>query len=177
LVTPICVQYGVSSELVHETKATPIRVLFLGDFPKGASDLSFQGDVRDLLLKMITAMKLKPEEFALSTIVKHHKVPDGKMKELGRESLPLVLHEIHYYRPQIVVTLGAFATSVILGTEDRLSSIHGEYFERETVSDLGTKHAYQIMPIFHPEFLLINPNMKKTTWTDLQKAMKILGLL
>jgi DNA polymerase len=177
LLKPIGQQIGQSLDLVHELKNSPIKVLFVGDFSKGSMNQCFQGEVREMLLKMISAMKLGPTDFALTTLVKQSKFPEGKLKELGRESLQLIQHEILYYKPQFVISLGAFSTTLLLGTEERLSSIHGEFFEREIQSVDGIKHTYQIMPIFHPEFLLINPNMKKTTWVDLQKVMKILGHL
>jgi uracil-DNA glycosylase family 4 len=177
LLKPVGQQLGQSLDLVHELKNPPIQVLFVGDFSKGNLEQCFQGEVREMLLKMISAMKLNPSDFALTTLVKQSKFPEGRLKELGRESLPLIQHEIMYYKPQFVISLGAFPTTLLLGTEERLSSIHGEFFEREIHSADGIKHTYQIMPIFHPEFLLINPNMKKTTWVDLQKVMKILGHL
>jgi uracil-DNA glycosylase family 4 len=177
LLKPVGQEIGQSLDLVYELKDSPLKVLFVGDYSKGSHEQCFQGEVREMLLKMISAMKLGPSDFALTTLVKQSKFPEGKLKELGRESLALLHHEILFYKPQYVISLGAFATTLLLGTEERLSSIHGEFFERDVQASNGIKHTYQIMPIFHPEFLLINPNMKKTTWVDLQKVMKNLGHL
>ena len=34
-----------------------------------------------------------------------------------------------------------------------------------------------MVPIFHPDFLKINPKMKRTAWDDLQKVMRMIGKL
>lgn len=180
LLKPIAQEFETDDIIVHELKESPIKVLWVGDYPrevKGQDQgLTFKGDVRDLLLKMIKAMKLEDKDFALSLVVKVRGFKESKAKDLGRESLSMIQQEIMYYQPQIVMCMGAFATSLLLATDERLSNLHGQMFERELTTASGIKHRYQIMPIFHPEFLLINPNMKKTTWDDLQKAMKTLGL-
>lgn len=154
----------VAAELVNKT------VLFLGD------SFSPEQSKEDLLGKMIAAMKLQPSEFvrfpfneALEEISRleenlHHPSPETK------EIFELLLK----IKPGIIVTLGATITNVLLGRREKLSGIHGQFLDK-TISYNGQTHTFTFMPLFHPDFLLINPNMKRTAWIDLQKVMERVG--
>jgi DNA polymerase len=72
--------------------------------------------------------------------------------------------------PMYVVSLGAVSTNILLNSKEKMSAIHGNFFNLH-----ANTWNYQMMPIFHPDFLLINPNMKRTAWMDLQKLMQLLG--
>ena len=73
-------------------------------------------------------------------------------------------------RPKVVVSLGATVTNILLGKREKLSTIHGQFFEKRQ-----GECNFSLMPIFHPDFLIINPNMKRTAWIDLQKVMERIG--
>lgn len=144
-------------------------VLFVGDsFVEGSGD--------DLLGKMIVAMKLRPGEF--------NRVPfNEKLEDVNDLAQNLIgpsvetvelLEQIKKFKPNIVVSLGATVTNILLGKREKLSGIHGQFFEK-TLSLNNESYTYQLMPIFHPDFLVINPNMKRTAWIDLQKVMERVG--
>lgn len=78
-----------------------------------------------------------------------------------------------FYQPEVIITLGAKATSKILKSNDRLSLVHGQFFTRK----IGEQISIQIVPLFHPSIIENNQNMKKTAWTDMQKIMKHLKKL
>lgn len=140
------------------------EVLFLGD--------SFNGQGDDLLGKMISAMKLSGDEFYrypmdeelddVADLAKNLEDPSPATKKL----LNIILEK----RPKMVVSLGATVTNILLGKREKLSTIHGQFFEKREGPCV-----YSLMPIFHPDFLIINPNMKRTAWIDLQKVMEHIG--
>lgn len=144
-------------------------VLFVGD--------SFvEGSGEDLLGKMIIAMKLRPGEF--NRVAFNEKLEDvndlaQNLTEPSAETVEL-LEQIKKFKPNIVVSLGATVTNILLGKREKLSGIHGQFFDK-TLSLNNESYSYQIMPIFHPDFLVINPNMKRTAWIDLQKVMERVG--
>jgi len=118
----------------------------------------FEGDngaSKELLNKMIQAMKLNPQEFKI--------IEEGKPEE--------IVDQILAEKPSVVVTLGAYASNLMLGGQERLSKIHGNFFPRSFSDNFHT----QIVPLFHPSFLLINPGMKKSAWMDMQKIMDFIG--
>lgn len=144
-------------------------VLFVGDsFVEGSGD--------DLLGKMIVAMKLRPGEF--NRVPFNEKLEDVNdlAKNLIEPSVETVelLEQIKKFKPNIVVSLGATVTNILLGKREKLSGIHGQFFDK-TLSLDNDSYTYQVMPIFHPDFLVINPNMKRTAWIDLQKVMERVG--
>jgi len=70
-------------------------------------------------------------------------------------------------RPQIICALGAFAVQTLLQTEERISRLRGRFHR---FGDL------QVMPTYHPAFLLRNPQYKRAVWEDMQLVQGALGL-
>jgi len=133
----------------ERTQDSLCDVLFLGD--------TFNGSGEDLLHKMIVAMHLGQDKVV--------RVPFDESVDTRQE----LLGSISINRPKVVVSLGAIVTNILLEKKEKLSSIHGQLIPEET-----SHWKYLMMPLFHPEFLLINPNMKRTAWNDLQKIMELL---
>ena len=173
------VRKGFTPAMLKE-KGTDI--LFLGSYPKEgteSSSCSFNKVERELLEKMAGAMRLK-NGFAISRSLK---LPvEGKSNDLfevvekeevenQEEWLKLFLEEVELFKPQFVISLGAVPTNLLLQKRERLSQVHGKFFPRGFKLSSGMTHNVLICPIFHPEFLLINPNMKRTAWMDLKKVM------
>ena len=164
-VTPVAAEM-ISKPAQKVSEGFDKLVLFVGD------TFNTDSGADDLLGKMITAMKLKPQEFErfafnealdeINDLEQNLKSPDSATAEL--------FATITKVKPQIVVSLGATVTNVLLGRREKLSGIHGQFIEKTIDS-----HHFAMMPLFHPDFLLINPNMKRTAWIDLQKVMERVG--
>lgn len=123
--------------------------------------LGFPLKTAEFFERMIMAMKFDPEEVIV------YPVEEGE-RDIAHEVINVAL----YFRPEVVITLGAKASQKILKGKDRLSVIHGQFFGREIEG-----MAFQIVPLFHPTIIETNQNMKKTAWTDMQKIMKFLKKL
>jgi hypothetical protein len=140
------------------------KVLFVGD--------TYNGSEEDLLGKMIIAMKLGQDEFVrlqldndllnISDVEKNQENPDISYIKL--------IDSIETHAPLFVISLGAVVTNLLVGKKEKMSGIHGKFFKLKANS-----FEFQLMPLFHPDFLLINPNMKRTAWIDLQNIMQSLG--
>jgi len=137
-----------------------IEVLFLcSEFNSGE-----ENPERVILEKMATAMKLRPGEyevrdFSNNSLENEQNILKSEVKALIKD-----------LRPKVVVTFGAAMTNFILDKQERLSKIHGKFFP-----NIFEGHQVQIVPVFHPGFLIINPNMKRSAWVDLQKVMDFIG--
>lgn len=116
----------------------------------------------ELFERMIQAMKLTPEEVCLYPI-------ENEEVDLTSEALRVAA----FYKPQVIVTLGASATQKLLKGQNRLSVVHGQFFPK-TMDNVAT---FQLVPLFHPSIIETNQNMKKTAWADMQKIMKFLKKL
>lgn len=136
-----------------------------GDLKGGFLDellLGFSLKTAELFERMITAMKLTPDQVILYPV-------EWGEKDLSSEAMRVAA----YFKPQVVVTLGAKASNQILKGNDRLSLIHGQFFVRN-IKNAGE---FQVVPLFHPSIIESNQNMKKTAWSDMQKIMKHLKKL
>lgn len=159
---------GTWDILAKSKKSSPL-ILFIGEslFPLEANSsevlqefqVCFPPGVAELFQKMVQAMKLDPTEYVLTTL-----------KTLDSEKMPEQLfEEAHWWKPRFVVPLGAQACQALLGPRERLATIHGKTFNLPRLPS-GT----EIVPLFHPSVIATNANMKKSTWADMQKIMKVL---
>ena len=145
---------------VDDYSMDSLTVIFVGERPK---DFSEDTKDSDLLSKMISAMKLPIGSFT--------RVFLDSDKDLALKQWHHSLKKVSEVNNIIVVSLGAMATNLILGRKERLSRIHGQEFQLVAQSE-GKESQLSIYPVFHPDILQINPNMKRSAWLDLQKVMK-----
>lgn len=143
---------ALREESVLEQPIEAIRPEFL---------LSFIPPVADLFQKMVHAMKLTQSEYVLMAL----------KDQSGEKTPEELLEDISWWSPRFVVPLGAQACQAILGQRERLASVHGKFYPVPRLTTLST----QVAPLFHPSVIASNANMKKSTWTDMQKIMQALG--
>lgn len=148
---------------VDESNVENLKVIFVGEQPK---DFSEEAKNSDLLSKMISAMKLADGSFSRIFLEKDKEEAKGQWNSC--------LQKVSTLNEVVVVSLGAMATNVILGRKERLSRIHGQEFTLIAQSD-QKESTLSVYPVFHPDILQINPNMKRSAWMDLQKVMQKLG--
>lgn len=145
-----------------EELSSSTKVLFLGEQPK---DFNPEAPTSDLLSKMIKAMNLSEGDYSRVFLDKKSDVAAIQWEE--------VLRSLSKYQNLVVVTLGAMATNTVLQKKERLSRIHGKEFSLLLERSAGSLEL-KIFPVFHPDILQINPNMKRSAWMDLQKVMEVL---
>jgi DNA polymerase len=81
--------------------------------------------------------------------------------------IPYLFRQLEAIKPAVIVALGTFAAQTLLETKEPISRLRGHFHDYRGI---------QLMPTFHPAFLLRNPAMKKEVWADMQQVMKRLGL-
>ncbi len=67
----------------------------------------------------------------------------------------------------MIVALGTFAAQTLLRTREPISRLRGRFHDY---------HGIQLMPTFHPAYLLRNPAMKREVWDDMQAVMRKFGM-
>ncbi len=145
---------------VDEYTIESLKTIFVGERPK---DFNEDEPQADLLSKMVVAMKLKANSFTRVFLEKDKQVASLQWNQ--------VLNKVSPLEDVVIVSLGAMATNLILGRKERLSRIHGQEFQ--LILEGGERETkLAIFPVFHPDILQINPNMKRSAWLDLQKVMK-----
>ncbi len=145
-------------------------LMFVGEAPGADEDVQgvpFVGRAGQLLTKMIAAMGFSRDDVYIANVVKC-RPPENRNPEPDEIAScePFLFRQIESIKPQVIVALGSFAAKTLLRTQDPISRLRGRVFEY---------HGAQLIPTFHPSFLLRSPNQKKYAWDDLKLALSIMG--
>jgi len=145
------------------------EIMFIGEAPGADEDeqgLAFVGRAGQLVTKMIAAMGFQREEVFIANILKC-RPPDNRppTPEEMATCIPFLKRQIAEVQPKVIVALGATAVLGLLNLTG-ISQLRGKWLRFEGID---------LMPTYHPSYLLRNPAMKKEAWQDLQAVLKRLG--
>lgn len=159
------------TNVVFGCGAEQTELMFIGEGPgadEDAQGIPFVGKAGELLTKMIRAMKYDRSEVYIANIVKCR--PPGNRNPSDDEAetcIPILKRQIELVRPKAMVLLGAVPLKYLMG-KTGISRLRGNWMEYQGI---------QVMPTYHPAYLLRNPAAKADVWKDLQKVMEFLGKL
>lgn len=159
------------TNLVFGVGNAKAELMFVGEGPGADEDLQgepFVGKAGQLLTKMIGAMGLSRERVYIANIIKC-RPPKNRNPEPAEIAAcrPFLSQQISAVRPKIICALGTFSAQTLLNTQARISDLRGRFHDLNGV---------QVLPTFHPAYLLRNPDEKKRVWEDLQMIMAALNL-
>jgi uracil-DNA glycosylase len=146
-------------------------VCFVGEGPgadEDAQGLPFVGKAGQLLDRMIEAMGLGRDEVYVCNVVKC-RPPDNRKPELDEMAacLPYLNEQLELIRPRVIVALGATAVQGLFGTTEGITRLRGKWKTYQGRID--------VMPTFHPAYLLRTPAAKREVWDDLQDVLRKIG--
>ena len=150
--------FGVGNPNAH--------LVFVGEAPGADEDAQgepFVGKAGQLLTKMIEAMGYARSDVYICNILKCR--PPGNRNPEPDEIAkcePFLKAQLAALRPRMIVALGKFAAQCLLRDDTPISRLRGNFRSYEGI---------QLMPTFHPAYLLRNPAEKKPAWADLQAVM------
>lgn len=167
-----CPLHDTRKKVVFGEGPIDSELMFIGEAPGAEEDeqgLPFVGRAGQLLSKIFEAADIDRKEIFITNVVKCR--PPGNRVPAIEEMLvceELLKSQIALINPSIIVCLGATPTKWLLKTSENISSIRGKWFEWKGI---------QVMPMFHPSYLLRNPSKKKgspreLTWIDIQEIKK-----
>jgi DNA polymerase len=130
--------------------------------PAGRSDEymsdPFHGEAGTLLLKMIRAMNIDPDNIYLC--MAHRCYGPGAREKIG-ESKPYLTRQIELVNPQAILIFGGAALNILLG-EQSLMNCRGRWLEIGDIPAIAT---------FPPAYLIHKAESKKDAWKDMQQVM------
>ncbi len=141
-------------------------LVFVGEAPGREEDLQgepFVGEAGRLLDSILLAMNLTRQDVYICNLIKCR--PPGNRDPLSEEVAAcesFVKRQLLAIRPQVIVTLGRFATQHLLKTENSISQLRGKWQSFEGIP---------VMPTFHPAYLLRNPASKREAWEDMKQVL------
>ena len=163
-----CTRCGLAQtrkNIVFGTGSPDADLMFVGEAPGADEDdqgLPFVGRAGQLLTRIIEAIELSREEVYIANILKCR--PPGNRDPQPEEvdsCEPFLFRQIEAIRPMIVVALGKYAAQTLLRSKTPISRLRGSFFDFRGV---------QLMPTFHPSYLLRNPSAKREVWEDMKKV-------
>ena len=143
-------------------------LMILTDIPSSDDDATGQilsGEVGELMDKMLAAIGLSRATVSILPMV-FWRTPGGRSPSRMELDLsrPFIDRAIELLRPRVILTLGTLPATEMASIN--LGKSHGV----ATVLENGIT----LMPIYHPNFLMLKPAAKRDVWNALQNVQNIL---
>ncbi len=147
-------------------------LVFVGEGPGADEDVQgipFVGRAGKLFTDVLSAVHISRDQVYITNVVKCR--PPGNRNPQTEEMLACERYlytQLALINPRIMVTLGNVPTQWLLKTNEGITRIRGKWFEWKGI---------QVMPMFHPSYLLRNQSNKKgspkhLTWQDIQEVRR-----
>lgn len=168
-----CKLHSTRKNLVFGVGNPSAELVFVGEAPGANEDLQgepFVGDAGQLLTKMIQAMGFAREHVYIANILKC-RPPGNRNPEPDEINAcePFLVRQLALIKPRVIVALGKFAAQFLVRKpETPISALRGRFHQY---------HGIQVMPTYHPAYLLRSPAQKRVVWDDLQLVMHELDRL
>jgi len=151
------------SQVVNSTGNFNADLMFVGEAPGADEDekgFPFVGRAGKLLTDIMMAIGFSRDDVFIGNINRCR--PPGNRAPEPDETVackPFLKREIAVVRPRVIVVLGATAAQNLLETKVPIGKLRGQFHDY-----LGT----QVMPTFHPAYLLRDPHKKREVWEDMK---------
>ncbi len=145
-------------------------VMFVDAYVSIAEDQGnhyFAGRSGNSLASMIkNVLKLRLEDVFVTHVVKCKPLGSNTPSPSEVKSCkPYLFKQIELIKPRIIVTLGPDAYHHLSGDNSDFEQVRGHKI---------TMEHYILVPLYHPQYLLRNPSLKKETLHDLQTIKSLL---
>lgn len=145
------------------------RLMFIGEAPGRNEDLRgepFVGAAGKLLDELLASIGLRRAQVYIANVLKCR--PPGNRDPLSEEiatCTPYLAEQVRLIAPQVIATLGNFATRYMLDTDRGISQLHGRLFEVD---------GRRIVPIYHPAAALYSPDKRQVLFEDFLRLKTVL---
>jgi uracil-DNA glycosylase family 4 len=163
------------------------KLMLVGEAPgaqEDATGIPFVGAAGNLLEQLLWDAGCDPHDTYIANLLKWRPPNnrDPKPEEV-EEQLPWLVRQVNVVKPQLIVALGTFATRNLLGTQARITDVHGQVFLRGFGPHGVTRNEYpeeeqwnvNVMPALHPAAALRQGRMKDMLRDDLKHAVLLLN--
>ncbi len=152
------------------------KIMLIGEAPSNLEDLQgipFCDDSGKILDEMFKAIRMSRAENLYITNVIFWR-PPGNRRPTDEELAicrPFVERHIQLINPEILILIGATSMNSVLGTNDQISNIRGQFFD---FAPQFLSRSIKSFVIFHPSYLMRQPTKKKIAWLDMLTLEKVL---
>ena len=162
------------TQVVFGSGSPTADLMFVGEAPGFHEDkngVPFVGAAGRLLSKLLDGIGLTRDEVYVANVLKCR--PPGNRDPQPEEIAacePHLWRQIELIRPQLICTLGNFATKLLSGKPTGITQVHGQ--PQDVV--LGGSPV-TLYPIFHPAAALYTPRMLQVLQDDFARIPQLLG--
>jgi DNA polymerase len=149
----MCKLAGGRTQVVFGVGDPNAALMFVGEGPGEQEDLKgepFVGRAGKLLTQLIEGIALTRDDVYIANVVKCR--PPGNRDPQPDEidaCAPWLDRQIELIRPRVIVTLGNFATKLLLSTKDGITKLRGKEFAFTRAG-----HDATLIPTYHPAAVL-----------------------
>ena len=156
------------------------RLMLVGEAPGYEEERQgepFVGPAGQLLTRILGAMGLQRSDVYISNVCKFRPSMGENQGTSNRapspEELaacqPLIMAEIRAIQPACIVCLGGSSAKGLLGVQQGVSALRGQWFECQGVP---------VRVTYHPSYLLRNEALsaRRSVWEDMLEVMQRLGM-
>ncbi len=142
-------------------------LVFVGEGPGRNEDEQgepFVGEAGLLLDRILFAMGFEREDVYICNVIKC-RPPQNRNPEAEEIAAcePFLKRQLDAINPSVLVALGKFAAQTLLQDKTPIGKLRGEW---------RTYNGIDLMPTFHPAYLLRNPKCKRELWRDMKQVMQ-----
>ena len=174
-------QLAAGRQQVVVSRGNPrARLMVIGEGPGAQEDATgqpFVGRAGQLLDQMLASVAIDSNRDAYICNVVKCRPPDNRKPTPAEMAAcrPWLEQQIQLVDPAVILLAGATALEGVLGIRGGISRLRGQWHSHHSPPLAGR----QLMPIFHPSYLLRNASRAQGsptwhTWQDLQKVRRVL---
>ena len=171
-----CERCGLHQErtnLVFGQGSANAKAMFIGEGPGETEDkegLAFVGKSGQLLTQLLLSIGIPREDIYIANIVKCRPIKNRNPEPPEVAACdPILKRQIELINPKLIVALGSVAlNNLVSGSLPGITKIHGELLKCR----IGQ---IDLIPTYHPSFLLRDPARLYESWDDFRKIRKHLG--
>jgi DNA polymerase len=157
------------TQVVYGVGNPTADLMFVGEAPGSEEDaqgIPFVGRAGQLLTKIIEAIEIRREDVYIANVIKC-RPPGNRNPEPDEVATcePFLFQQIDLVQPKVIVALGKFAAQSLLRTDMPITKLRGQ---------VHPFRGAQLVPTFHPAYLLRSPDKKRETWEDMKLVRSLL---
>lgn len=157
------------TQVVFGTGNPHASIMFVGEAPGFYEDKQgepFVGAAGKLLNELLGSIGLSRSDIYIANVIKC-RPPNNRDPQPDEVNTckPFLLNQVQFIKPQLVCTLGNFATQTLLNTKVGISKVRGRVI---SLPD------FVVFPLFHPAAALHQGNLKALLVEDFQKLKDVL---
>jgi DNA polymerase len=164
-----CALARTRTNLVFGVGDPRARLMFIGEAPGRNEDLQgepFVGAAGKLLDELLASIGLARSQVYIANVLKCR--PPGNRDPLAEEMercTPFLEEQVRLIDPEVIATLGNFATRHVLKTQTGITRLRGRLFRVD-----GRK----VVPIYHPAAALYDRTKQDVLFADFQRLKAVL---